>query len=133
MTNKEYRQARQAAETANELYTFEHWNGICIYPNRYMTGDDIKELRDDLKAVKTAGGYALNGMNGRAVIIPDGDVVVLRSYYTNVCSYNIKTNEFKKLWGGFSVTTLKHINLFRRFLALETLSKREWIELTTEV
>lgn len=129
MTNKEYRQAREEHQDAPEIYTFEHYNGACFFPTRYMSGDDVKELRNDLKAVKTAGGYSLNGMNNRAVVIPNGDELILRSYYTDVCKYNIKTDEFTKLWRGFSVTTLKHINIFRRFLALPELSKRDWIEL----
>ena len=130
MTNKEYKQAREAAEAAPEVYTFESWNGFCIYPNRYMSNQDIKELRAAYKDEKSSKkAYSLDGFGGRAIIIPNGDTVILKSYYTEVCSYNIKTDKFTKLWNGFSVTTLKHINLFRRFLALDTLSKREWIEL----
>ena len=134
MTNKEYKAARYEAENAPEIFTFESWNVICIYPNRYMSNQDIKDLRQEYKGIKAENkGYALDGFGGRALIIPDGNKLILRSYYTDVCRYNPKTDTFEKTWNGFSVTTLKHINIFRRFLALNTLSKREWIELKVEV
>ena len=130
MTNKEYKALREQAEQAPEIYTFESWNGISIYPNRYMSNQDIKDLRQEYKGIKAENnGYALDGFGGRALIIPEGDKLILRSYYTNVCEFDLKTEKFTKTWNGFSVTTLKHINIFRRFLALNTLSKREWIEL----
>lgn len=130
MTNKEYKAARSEAENAPEVYTFESWNGISIYPNRYMKSEDIKNLRAEYREVKQGNkAYSLDGFGGRALIIPAGDELILRSYYTDVCRYNLKTEAFTKTWNGFSVTTLKHINTFRRFLALPTLNKREWIEL----
>lgn len=129
LSNKAYRAARIDAENAPEVFTFESWNGISIYPNRYMSSDDIKEMRKEYKAIKSGGAYALDGFGNRALIIPAGDELILKSYYTDVCKYNLKTDEFTKLWDGFSVTTLKHINTFRAFLGLNTFSKREWIEL----
>ncbi len=134
MTNKEYKAARYEAENAPEIFTFESWNGFSIYPNRYMSNQDIKDLRQEYKGIKAENkGYALDGFGGRALIIPDGNKLILRSYYTNVCEFDLKTEKFAKTWNGFSVTTLKHINIFRRFLALNELSKREWIELSMEV
>lgn len=130
MTNKEYKALRETAENAPEVFTFESWNGISIYPNRYMKSQDIKDLRQEYKAIKAGeNAYSLEGFGGRALIIPDGNKLILRSYYTDVCEFDLKTEKFTKTWNGFSVTTLKHINIFRRFLALNTLSKREWIEL----
>lgn len=131
MTNKEYKAARYEAENAPEIFTFESWNGISIYPNRYMSNQDIKDLRQEYKGIKAENkGYSLDGFGGRAIIKIDHDgSLILQSYYTDVCRYDIKTDKFEKTWNGFSVTTLKHINIFRRFLALNELSKREWIEL----
>lgn len=130
MTNKEYKALRETAENAPEVFTFESWNGISIYPNRYMSNQDIKDLRQEYKAIKAGeNAYSLEGFGGRALIIPDGNKLILRSYYTNVCEFDLKTEKFTKTWNGFSVTTLKHVNIFRRFLALNELSKREWIEL----
>lgn len=133
MTNKEYKKARMEAETVDELYTFESWNGFSIYPNRYMKPDDIKELREEYKELKNNDkAYSLKDFGNRALIIPNGNELILRSYYTDVCRYNLVTDTFTKTWNGFSVTTLKHINTFRSFLGMNTLSKREWIELETE-
>ena len=131
MTNKEYKALRETAENAPEIFTFESWNGFSIYPNKYMSNQDIKDLRQEYKGIKAENkGYALDGFGGRAIIKIDHDgSLILQSYYTDVCRYNPKTDIFEKTWNGFSVTTLKHINIFRQFLALNTLSKREWIEL----
>ena len=82
-----------------------------------MSTEDIKDLRQEYKAIKADN-------NGN---------LILQSYYTDVCRYNLKSDKFTKTWNGFSVTTLKHINIFRRFLGLKAISKREWIELATEV
>ena len=131
MTNKQYREARDMAESAYELDTFVSYEGIFGRANRYMKPDDIKEMRSEYKEIATnKNAFALQGFGGRALVIRDGDVVTLQSYYTEVCRYNMKTDTFEKLWDGFSVTTLKHINLFREFLGLEKLSKREWIEIS---
>ena len=135
MTNKEYKAARYEAENVPEIFTFESWNGISIYPNRYMSNEDISELRQEYKAIKANNkGFALDGFGGRAIIKTDNNGnPILQSYYTDVCRFDLKTRTFIKTWNGFSVTTLKHINIFRQFLGLNTLSKREWIELATEV
>ena len=132
MTNKQYKQAREDAEQVDELYTFEHYNGFSWYPSRYMQPEDIKDLRKEYKTEKECNrAYALEGFCGRALIIPEngGDELVLRSYYTDVCSYDLQTGLFTKTWSGYSNTTLKHINIFRSFLKLPQFSKREWIEL----
>lgn len=134
MTNKQYKAAREEAEQVDELYTFEHWNGYSFYPNRYMTPEDQKDMRRAYKTEKECNkAYALEGFCGRALIIPKngGDELVLRSYYTDVCSYDLQTGLFTKTWNGYSNTTLKHVNIFREFLGLSKLSKREWIELET--
>ena len=130
MTNKEYRAARENAENAPELETFESYvnNGWYGYYNRYMKPDDLKDMRKAYKEIKAnKGAFILDDFGGRALVIPTENGYILQSYYTNVCE--IKNGEFIKLWGGFSVTTLKHINAFRRHFNLGTLSKREWIEL----
>ena len=134
MNNKEYKALREQAEQAPEIFTFESWNGFSIYPNRYMKSQDIKDLRQEYKGIKAEnGGYSLEGFGGRALIIPDGNKLILRSYYTDVCRYDPKTDKFEKTWNGFSVTTLKHINIFRQFLGFKAISKREWIEMSLEV
>ena len=47
MTNKEYKQAREEHEQANELDTFTSYesNGYMYYENRFMKSDDLKKMR----------------------------------------------------------------------------------------
>lgn len=130
MTNKEYKRARENAESASEIYTFEFYvdNGWGGYYNRYMKPEDIKEMRQDYKEEKRENkAFSLDSFNGRALIIPTESGYILKSYYTEVCK--VVNGEFIKVWDGFSVTTLKHVNIFREFLGLDALNKREWIEL----
>ena len=129
MTNKEYRAAAAAAQDADELYTFEHYYGG-LYPTKYMNADDIKEMRTEYKdEIRNKKAFALKQFGNRALIIPVDGALILKSYYTEVARYDMKTDEFSRLWNGFSVTTLKHINIFREFLGLETINKRAWIEM----
>ena len=70
---------------------------------------------------------------GKAVIVDgkNGDKL-LRSYQTIVCAYNPTTGVFRKLWNGYSRTTMNHINDFRRLYGLSWLSKKEWEKLSGE-
>ena len=126
MTNKEYKQARENAENADALYEYEKY-GYGFYPSRYMNADELKELRRTNKAINNA--ETLDGFNGRAVLIPVNGGILLKSYNTIVCG--VFGGEFVKLWDGFSVTTLKHINLLRANGGMPAFSKREWIETPT--
>jgi len=49
----------------------------------------------------------------------------LRSYSTIVCSV-LKNGEFVRKWDGYSATTMKHINAFRKRYGLEPIHKEEW-------
>lgn len=128
MTNKEYKARREEHENAYELSTFEKWDGYSFRPSYYVDTEDKRELRAEYKEDKKRGAYALDGFNGRAVIIPDDDGEVLKSYYTPVCKITTG-GEFVKLWEGYSATTMKHINAFRTANGFRALSKRAWIEL----
>lgn len=126
MTNKEYKQAREIAETVDEVYTFEKYNGR--FTSRYMDSDDARELRNEYKEdKKNKGAFALQDFKGRAIVIPTETGYLLKSYYTIVAEIN--NGEFIKRWEGYSNTTLNHINAFRRYFNLPYLSKREWIEM----
>lgn len=114
MTNKEYKA---------KLNHIEYYTG-----RDYLRPDEVSRVREDLKALKKSrGAFALEGFNGRAVVIPTGDGYTLRSYDTDVISYEAGT--VRKLWDGYSVTTLKHINAFCAFVKHPGFNKREWIEL----
>lgn len=132
LTNKQYKDARIDAENAPELFTFERFysNGWSGYYSRYVSPESLKELRQEYKEIKAAGGFELKGFGNRAVIIPTEHGFVLQSYYTEVCEV-LSNGEFVKLWSGYSNTTLKHINAFRHYFGMVALSKRDWIELET--
>ena len=89
----------------------------------YLTSEAVKELRRD---VKQRAGVMLSNSNGRATIRTNknGDVV-LTSYYTDVAV--ISDGRFYKTWRGYSNTTLKHVNEFRRIYGLPAMNKKEWI------
>ena len=125
MTNKEYKDARDIAENAPELSTFEHYNGW--YIARAMDANDAKEMRKDYKTEKKINkAFALDGFNNRALVIPTENGYKLKSYYTDVAE--IVGGDFVKTWDGYSVTTMKHINAFREYFGFDRMSKREWIE-----
>lgn len=129
MTNKEYKARREEHENADELFTFEKYNGVCWYPSRYLDANDLKDLRNEYKSDKENGAFTLDGFNGRAVIIPIENGYVLKSYETEVAA--IVGGSFFKLWNGYSVTTMKHINAFRDYFGLTQIGKREWVEMAT--
>lgn len=127
MTNKEYKIARENAETADELYEYEKYNGF--FYTRAMSAEDLKKMRAERKAEKKNGAYTLDGFNERAIVNPYGYGETLTSYNTTVCA--MVCGAFIKTWDGYSVTTMKHVNTFREMYGLPKLSKREWIELET--
>lgn len=131
MTNKEYKTARDAHENAYELDTFVSYVGYFGYPNRYMKQEDIKEMREEYKEIKAdKNAFALDGFGGRALIIPIEGGYILQSYYTKVAV--IRDGVFYKTWDGYSNTTLKHINTFRKWAGFPGISKRDWIEMRNE-
>lgn len=83
-------------------------------------------LWSNLQAISQKSFY------GKAKIAYDGDIVYLKSYDTIVCSYNTATGAFKRLWSGYSPTTMIHINDFCRSFGLRGYSKKEWMSLLCE-
>jgi hypothetical protein len=69
----------------------------------------------------------LGGTYNRAIIIKDGDSITLQSYDTPVLNVNIKTGEIKKLWTGYTATTLKHINIFLAAYNGMQFNKAAWL------
>lgn len=51
---------------------------------------------------------------GKANIIEENGEVILQSYDTFVCMIN-KRGAFVRLWGGYSATTMRHINVVFTF------------------
>lgn len=56
--------------------------------------------------------------------LPGGEKV-LQSYNTDVCKITA-AGEFIRLWGGASVTTIRHINSFLEFYGLPGGGKAWW-------
>lgn len=65
---------------------------------------------------------------GKAKVIYDDSAILLKSYNTIVCK--IDKGEFTRTWGGYSATTMKHINSFRETYGMPRLSKADWDKLT---
>lgn len=62
---------------------------------------------------------------GKAHVIEhDNGVVELQSYDTIVCK--IENGVFKKLWNGYSQTTMRHINSFIDWFGIEGGGKVWW-------
>lgn len=124
LTSKEYKKLRKEHDFSNERLRF--------YYNPFLEScapDSLKELQNDIRQIQKDGeGKKLKGSYDRAAIIyHTNNSVLLRSYYTDIAV--IYKGKFYKIWKGFTVTTLKHINLFRQEYSFSTLTKRDWIEL----
>ena len=64
---------------------------------------------------------------GKAKVIDnENGTVSLVSYETIVCSIDTTTKEFFKHWNNYSLTTMAHINAFRNFYGLPTMSRVHW-------
>lgn len=102
-----------------------------------LNSQEIKDLREAYKEFKDQKHYkTLPGANTRALykVIENTGVkmVVLKSYYTNVLVIDLNDNTVVKLWDGFSVTTLKHVNLILEMFGFKSLSKREFMNLKVD-
>lgn len=93
----------------------------------YLTANEVKEVRKEIRSVD---GIILKDFNNRAVIKFIENGYLLQSYYTDVCK--VVDGKFIKLWNGYSATTLKHINAFRKYLRLNPINKYVWVMLEVE-
>lgn len=62
---------------------------------------------------------------GKAQYIEMDGEKLLKSYETIVCKVD-KAGRFRRLWGGYSATTQRHVNAFRNYVGLPAISKKEW-------
>lgn len=69
---------------------------------------------------------------GKAKIFEQGDKYILYSYDTPVIEYNEKTEEVKRLWDGYSATTMRHVNSFLRHFYLKGGGKKWWNSLAVK-
>lgn len=68
---------------------------------------------------------------GKAIVNEHHGVKDLLSYTTTVCRID-RSGEFHRLWGGYSATTMRHINSFRYENGMKAISKSEWEEMEVE-
>jgi hypothetical protein len=91
------------------------------YRTDYLTSTPRKY--EAINNARIAGNVSiLPNSNNRAVIIDTPDKRYLQSYDTLILETDKATGSTVKLWNGYSVTTLKHINEFLH----RAISKREW-------
>lgn len=64
---------------------------------------------------------------GKAKIIEFNGVLYLKSYKTIVCA--ISGNDFIKFWDDYSATTQKHINAFRALYGLNSIGKKDYLNM----
>lgn len=69
---------------------------------------------------------------GKAKVIEKDGETVLQSYDTEVCKINTN-GEFVRLWSGYSVTTMRHINSFIGMFGIEGGGKKWWDALPTAI
>ena len=63
---------------------------------------------------------------GKALVIIEGDTATLQSYSTKVARYDMNTGEFTRLWGGYSATTMRHVNSFLCHMGIDGGGKAWW-------
>lgn len=87
---------------------------------------------EELIQTKNENEEFLEGTYKRAKVrkLNDG-TKELYSYKTKVAILT-KGGNFIKLWDGYSLTTLKHVNIFRIDNGLKEINKKEWNELETK-
>ena len=92
---------------------------------RYFYGINPVKVYD-LKATGQGSYY------GKAKVVEDeSGEIFLRSYDTLVCYIN-KDGELKRLWDGYSSTTMKHVNDFLKLFELDGGGKKWWMSLEVE-
>ena len=63
--------------------------------------------------------------HGKAVVISDADGLTLFSYGTPVITYHGE-NKVTRLWSGYSVTTMRHVNAFMVFFCSSLCGGKKW-------
>ena len=106
-----------------------YFDSITSDRNDYLIKQPKKA--DVINNAKIAGNVSiLGGSNNRAVVIKDGNTVYLQSYDTIVLSVDILTGKIKKLWDGYTATTLKHVNAFLKGFNGQQFNKKAWENFT---
>lgn len=96
--------------------------------NGYLNKYELKDMIKDYKYYILNENYKkVPGCNERALYKVNSDnTIELLSYYTTVLLIDINDHKYYKLWSGYSVTTLKHVNALLNMYGFDTVSKKEW-------
>lgn len=101
------------------LKTYEYGSDYLMKSPR--KNEVIENARIDGRAV------ILPNSNNRALIIENDNHIYLQSYDTLILDVDKTMGTLKKLWSGYSVTTLKHINEFTKRYSMR-FCKRSWLD-----
>lgn len=97
------------------------------YCNDYLTSAPTKQGAINNNKIEGVV-KVLEDSNNRAITITKDNKIYLQSYDTVVLCYDTTTSTIKKMWEGYSVTTMKHINKFiENFTNLKSLNKKSWL------
>ena len=66
---------------------------------------------------------------GKAIVKSVGNKVILQSYNTDVAEFDKDTHTFRRLWNGYSATSMRHINSFASYCGLDVGGKKLWTSL----
>lgn len=105
---------------------------LCFYD--YLSAAEAYQLKkENIESIKYYNYLPVTDTHNKpapgykAIYQKQGNVITLYSYYTAVLSYNTKTKVLRRLWYGYSPTTLKHINLFLQNMNIcSGFSKKQW-------
>lgn len=111
-----------------------HYDGIAYEYGGYdyLTGADCIDLRKTHKSDVKDGWRELVKCGFRARYKSMGNgTYVLRSYETDVLAFDPSTKSVKRMWEGYSKTTMKHVDVFCATLNIRAniSSKRAWSNL----
>ena len=85
-----------------------------------------------MKTTKNLNATLQKSYYGKAKIIEDDYVMILKSYDTQVLAIIKENKKIVRLWNGWSRTTANHVNDFLMQNGFKSLSKKEWLNLPCE-
>lgn len=106
-----------------------YFDGITSTNNSYLF-EAPRKAEVLANAKKDGKASILPDSNNRAITIKADGFEFLQSYDTLIIEVDTNARTIKKLWDGYSKTTLKHVNEFLKGYGL-TFNKKEWEAFTT--
>lgn len=88
----------------------------------------VLRIAEKVKTTELKPGNNQKSFYGKALIHETARGVFLQSYETIVAMIDNQGN-FRRLWAGYSATTLNHVSAFLRLYGLHGIGKKEWLNL----